>query len=247
MGIMTAGIASIGNRTIKSLLREFISIDKAFQTKRPTNYTVNSIGTRIKEFIWERYQNEYPENKPRPELEFLICGYDKQSPIPAVYRIYYEENMFKMRKNLDDFGIVFGGQMQEIQRIVFGSDYANRCKIVDRNVSLLLKYHELLTRECRSRGENIDLPLPNTYGSELYFFNEAFDLDGFDARWGDFSEQNAIECVDFFINIMVKSQQFSSRLPTVGGDIHVAVLTKDKGFRYISGEELHHGEHLLEL
>jgi len=65
-------------------------------------------------------------------------------------------------------------------------------------------------------------------------------LDGFDANWGDFSEQNAIECVNFFVEIMIKSQQFSSRLPTVGGEVHISLITKNDGFRFISREEYEH-------
>ena len=246
MGIMTAGITSIGNRTIKSLISEFKRTDKAYVGNRlPTNYTVRSVGGRVKQFIWERYSNEYPEDRSKPLLEFLIGGYDKQSPIPSIYRIYMHRN--ELNATIDDFGIVFGGQMQEIQRIVFGTDIDNKYKIIHRSERLLNTYHELLSKHLKDNNTNIQLPKPNVYGNTLYFFNDEYDLDGFDARWGDFSEQNAIECVDFFINIMVKSQQFSSRLPTVGGDVHIALITKEKGFRYISGEELQHGEHFVEL
>ena len=246
MGIMTAGITSIGNRTIRSLISEFKTTDKAFSGIRlPTNYTVRSVGDRIKQFILERYQAEYPEDRIKPSLEFIIGGYDKQSPIPSIYRIYISSN--RLEKAIDDFGIVFGGQMQEIQRIVFGSDIQNKFKMIDRSSYLLHKYHELLSQHLNDSNINVELPKPNTYGNTLHFFNDDYDLDGFDARWGDFSEQNAIQCVDFFINIMIKSQEFSSRLPTVGGDVHISLITKEKGFRYISGEELKHGEHLVEL
>jgi len=67
-----------------------------------------------------------------------------------------------------------------------------------------------------------------------------WDLDGFDANWGDFSEQNAIECVNFFVEIMIKSQQFSDSISTVGGNVHIALITKEKGFRFISREEYEH-------
>jgi hypothetical protein len=246
MGVMVAGITSIGDRTIKSLINEFKGTDKAFAGERlPTNFTTRSIGERIKQFIAKQYSKEYPEDGARPPLEFLIGGYDKQSPIPSIYRIDIHKN--ELKATIKDFGVVFGGQMQEIQRIVFGSDIDNKYKMIDRSASLLSKYHELLSKHLKDNNVTIDLPKPNSYGKTLYFFGDEYDLDGFDARWEDFSEQNAIECVDFFINIMIKSQQFSSSLPTVGGDVHIALVTKEKGFRYISGEELRHGEHFLEL
>jgi hypothetical protein len=142
MGIMIAGITSIGNRTIKSLISEFKRTDKAFIGERlPTNFTTRSIGERIKQFIWKHYSNEYPEDGARPPLEFLIGGYDKQSPIPSIYRIYIHKN--ELKATIKDFGIVFGGQMQEIQRIVFGSDIENKYKMIDRSALLLSTYHEL--------------------------------------------------------------------------------------------------------
>ena len=50
----------------------------------------------------------------------------------------------------------------------------------------------------------------------------------------------AIGCVDFFVDIMIKSQNFSSRLPTVGGEVHIALIIKNDGFRFISREEYEH-------
>ena len=76
-------------------------------------------------------------------------------------------------------------------------------------------------------------------------FSDGWELDGFNANWGDFSEQNAIECVDFFVNIMTKSQQFSEGMPTVGGEVHIALITKVKGFQFIPKEEFNHGGHFI--
>ena len=39
---------------------------------------------------------------------------------------------------------------------------------------------------------------------------------------------------------MIKSQQFSSMLPVVGGDVHISLITKEDGFRFISREEYEH-------
>jgi hypothetical protein len=32
---------------------------------------------------------------------------------------------------------------------------------------------------------------------------------------------------------MIKSQQFSDRLPTVGGDVHLGIITKSEGFKHL--------------
>jgi exosome complex RNA-binding protein Rrp4 len=36
---------------------------------------------------------------------------------------------------------------------------------------------------------------------------------------------------------MIKAQQFSGSIPTVGGDIHIGIITKANGFVWISKEE----------
>ena len=65
---------------------------------------------------------------------------------------------------------------------------------------------------------------------------QRWSFDGFHANWGDFSEQNAIDCVDFFIRIMREAQRFATAMPTVGGDIHIALVSKS-GYKSISKEE----------
>ena len=44
---------------------------------------------------------------------------------------------------------------------------------------------------------------------------------------------------------MIKSQQFSSGMPTVGGDVHIALINRTRGFRFVSKEEYHHQEHYI--
>jgi hypothetical protein len=73
--------------------------------------------------------------------------------------------------------------------------------------------------------------------------SRSFFLPGFSANWGDYSEQNAIDCVAFFIGIMRDAHRFSSRMPTVGGATHVALIRRDDGFKFISREEYRHEDH----
>jgi len=178
-------------------------------------------------------------------LELIIGGYDKQSQIPPIYRILVHDKA--LETTLKDFGVVFGGEMREIGRIVFGTDSHNKFKMVNRTEELLTRYHNLLSDELKKQGAPLELPKPESYKEKLYLFSDEWDLDGFEARFGDFSEQNAIVCVDFFVDIMIKSQQFSSRLPVVGGEKHIAIITRTGGFRFVSEERLVHGVHSIPI
>jgi len=108
-------------------------------------------------------------------------------------------------------------------------------------VELLNRYRDKISEFLKEKNISIKIPkLIEKDKQELGMFSEGWKLDGFNANWGDFSEQNAIECVNFFINIMIKSQQFNEGIPNVGGEVHIALITKTQGFQFISREEYYH-------
>lgn len=241
MGVMTTGIASIGDRTVKSLINEFKTKKLVSSPKRKlTNYTVNSISKKLLKFIHDFYDKEFGKRGVKPSLEIMVCGYDKRKPIPTIFRVYVHKN--SVERSFDEknpFGVAFGGQTQEIQRIVFGTDSDNKISLVMRVDQLFKKYRDLLQEHLKKKKITETLPDCGAFGDELLLFKE-WNFNQFVAVWGDFSEQNAIECVNFFVEIMIKSQQFSASMPTVGGEVHMALITKDKGFRFISREEYIH-------
>ena len=159
MGVMTTGLASIGNFTIKNLINQFKSSDKAFKKgKQQSNYTVKGIAERLLTFINTYYLKEFSD-KQKQYLEFMIGGYDKRKHIPSILRIYVHDN--KIEETIDNFGIVFGGQMMEIQRLVFGTDSTNRIKIIERSKQLFNNYYkksirlESLAMKLYKRGSGI--------------------------------------------------------------------------------------------
>ena len=166
---------------------------------------------------------------------------------PETYRIHFPKKEIKTEFTSPNFGIVFGGQMKEIQRLVFGTDFRNILKIRHRHVELLRKYREKIIEDLQQNNISAQViePTSEALRKELDFWGGGWTLDGFEADWGDFSEQNAIECVDFLIDIMIKSQQFSSGMPTVGGEVHIALITSKDGLRFISREEYVHKGHFV--
>jgi len=241
MGVMTTGIASIGERTLKSIINEFKEIDDAFDKKRKsTNYTVKSISKRLMAFINGFYQKRYKDAPAKPGLELMVGGYDKQKQVPTTYRIFIHKP--KISPDIENtFGISFGGQTEEIQRIVFGTDTHNKINLIRRVEHLFEEYLRYLQAFLKEKGINERLPTFRDF-DDLNLFKD-WGLQEFNSNWGDFSEQNAIECVNFFVEVMIKSQQFSSSLPTVGGEVHIALITKNDGFKFISREEYEHEGH----
>lgn len=240
--VMLTGITSISERTIRSLVKEFQKA-KIKSIEMREDYSVQDIAEQLLDHIVGYYEKEFPEEKDRPGLELILGGYGNSGVIPEVYRIRLPEK--KINRSLEEghFGIVFGGQMTEIQRIVFGTDAANRLKLQERHTDILRKYREKIIEFLKSKNISEEIPeLTKDESKELNLLTDGWDLEGFYANWGDFSEQNAVDCVDFFVNIMIKSQQFSRGMPTVGGEVHVMLITKEE-CRFVSKEEYHHAGH----
>ena len=247
MGAMFTGITSIGNRTIGKMISEFKERDPAFSTDAgPSNYTVRTVGDRLLQSLRQPYASTYTQPHTRPELELIVGGYDHLSYLPSLYRIdVREEEIVEIFSNEAPFGVAFGGQNDWIQRIVFGTDEENQIRLAERSQDLLLEYHRLVSEAVANAGIAFEVPAPDSWGDALNLFTD-WDLLGLDANFADFSEQNAIDCVDFFIEIMIRAQAVSSRLPTVGGDIHISVIRKD-GFRFVSREEWRHRDHSIDI
>jgi hypothetical protein len=242
-GLMTTGIFSIGERTVKSLIAEF----KSRESQLIRQGDISKVANKAYEFINDFYLSLFKDPLYRPELEFILGGYGKGEHIAKIFRINFRSQTIKQEfENMPPDGIVFGGQFKEIARIVFGTDGENKVKINQRHFELLHNYREQIMNQLKLNGvNNIELPAiekDKLLPEEQRMFSNNWDLNHFLANWGDFSEQNAIECVDFFVSIMIKSQQFSFGMPTVGGDTHIALIT-EKRFAFISKEEYRHGNH----
>ncbi len=247
MGVMFSGITSIGNRTIGKMISEFKERDQAFNgDAEQSNYTVRAVGDRLRQFLRQYYASLYPQPQVQPDLELIIGGYNKLSYLPSLRRIDVRaDTIDEIFSDESPFGVAFGGQKDWIQRIVFGTDENNQIRLAQRAQDLLLEYHQRIQDALDNSGVNFEVPRPDSWDDELSLFKN-WDLQGLDAIIDDFSEQNAIDCVDFFIEIMIRAQAVSSQLPTVGGDINIAVIRKD-GFRFVSRQEWRHGDHSIEI
>ena len=247
MGVMFTGITSIGKRTIGKLISEFRQADSAFrEDDHPSNYSVRIVGDRLLQFLRQPYASTFPHPHTRPELELIIGGYDVLSHLPSLCRIDVRgDTIVEVFSSDSPFGIAFGGQKDWIQRIVFGTDENNQVRLANRVQDLLTRYHRRVSDAIAEAGIAFEVPPPDMWGEKFNLFNN-WNLQGLDADIADYSEQNAIDCVDFFIEIMIRAQAVSSRLPTVGGDINVAVVRKD-GFRFVSRQEWRHRNHSIKI
>ena len=239
MGVMFTGVTSIGDRTVKSLIMEFRAKDQAFD-ESVTNYTVKSVADRLLDFLKE-FDDKRLEDSPfaRPsQLELILAGYNKSGPHPDVVKISLGDREVVSQERL---GPMFGGQTREIERIVYGIDFATFSRLEARHHEALQEY-ALATL----KANGVASPNLPKLSQDHRLFDGSFSLAGLGATWDDFSDQNAIDCVSYFIRIMSQAQRFSSRMPTVGGEMSVALIDQESGFRWVSRREYAHEDHRIE-
>jgi hypothetical protein len=160
----------------------------------------------------------------------MLCGYEKSRYVPGVARVYVHNN--KISAPDYDLCIFFGGTTREIQRLLFGIDATNKSRLIKRSSEILGTYHKYIKQYLHNHNIHIEIPAPETYGNELALFNN-FDINSLQMNCATYSEQDAIECAGFLVNVMINSQKFSNQLPSTGGDVQLAIIRKHSGFQFV--------------
>ncbi len=229
MGVMVSGAASIGDRTMKSLINEFKGSDK-ITSLCLSEYTLHDTAAALLDFLSPLYEAMYPSSNG-PDIELMLCGYNKSRFTPGTVRIYVQKKTIAEPDY--DFCIFFGGVTREIQRLLFGIDAVNKNRLRTRNRQVLGTYYDYLTSYLKDKNIDIELPKPEEYGGELSLFHN-LALDSLQMNCATYPEQDAIECAEFLVNVMIKSQKFSNQVPTAGGDVQLAIIRKQSGFRFLN-------------
>ena len=236
VGIMTSGIISIGDTTLKSIIQNL-----AQELTADDSYTIHCIAQQLVDKVQMYYKKEYPDDVSQPEIEFLIGGWEPNGSHPKIYRVNFPSGSIELALN-GSYGIAFGGQFIEIALLVHGTDPLNLRLIEERYKFLLGRF----VNEVQKANQDIILPDLDNFFDKFHIFGlenpddpsneQPWRLEGFNADVGDFSAQNAINCVYWLVELMVRVQEFGDSMPTVGGDIHVAIIDRKDGFEFLSEE-----------
>lgn len=121
--------------------------------------------------------------------------------------------------------------------MVNGIDSSSFWSIRERTAAALSEYHDEMQSKVHALDVSVTVPKPNFWEPKYNLFEiEAGGVTRLNPDVGSLSEQAGIDFVYFLIDMMIKAQQFASEIATVGGKIHVATLTKDAPFRWMSKE-----------
>ena len=241
--LLFAGASRVGNTTIWNLVEKFKA--QAEIADHAAACEMNWLAEKLGEFIEGVYQAEIPDAWMRPTMEVILSGYSANFREPELWRLTLSYDRVTTEFKCDiqnsvkrgDFNVIFGGQYDVIQRVVNGIDWPSYCSLRQRTVDMLNLYHDEMQTQMHSVNAEVNLVKPDFYDQKYSIFGD--DQGGVTRIFSDvgsLSEQAGIDFVYFLIDVMIKAQEFSSSIATVGGRIHVALLTKSRAFRWISKE-----------
>jgi hypothetical protein len=238
-----AGASRIGSTTIWNLVETF----KAQQDvkNRKSTYTMKWLAEKLGAFVDAIYQREIPNAWMRPMMEIILSGYSARHREPELWRLTlsYDRSTTQFKCDIQNpvprgqFNVIFGGQYDVIQRVVNGIDLPSYFSLRQRTVQALDQYHDEMQAQVHAVNPSITIPKPNFWDQKCSIFgNDQGGVTRIFSDVGSLSEQAGIDFVYFLIDVMIKAQEFSSSIATVGGKIHIAMLTKSRPFRWISKE-----------
>lgn len=242
-GVLFSGIAAVNDRSIRDLTESFVETQYDFLNGE---HSMEDVATRLRDHFAVEYKAEYGgpgASFPSPTLDLLVSGYSHDQIKGEVWEVFFgrankEGDVIQMT-GPGVYEVVFGGQYDVAQRVVNGMDNRTRANFKQRIINIGDLYRDKLIQHLKDHGMSVDLPVISDFAADIGVDDMTW-VAGTDLDLANFSEQAAIDFVDFLIDLMIKSQQFSARLQTVGGRIHVALITKRYGFRWLSKEEYTH-------
>ena len=241
--MLFAGTSIIGNTTIWNLVDTF-KADPEVVAKSST-YTVEWLAQKLRVFIEQLYQREIEHEWMRPDMEIMLSGYSSDDRNPEIWKLSFSYKRGDAKFECDvsnpvprgKFNLIFGGQYDVIQRVVNGIDWPSYWSLRERTFKMLDEYHDEMQAKIQAIDPAITVPKPDFWDNKYDIFGD--DQGGVTRIFSDaggLSEQAGIDFVYFLIDVMIKAQEFSSSIATVGGKIHVAMLAKSTKFKWISKE-----------
>lgn len=221
IGAVTWGSGNIGAASMSTLMKDFrqeLIRDESNVRQRHSIEDVAQLARRF--FFEERYQKQYNELQPSPEIGILVAGYSDKASSAEEYELTIQSPDSclgpRLIRQSEECGATWYGQGEPITRLVLG--YSSKLPAVlvdDLNVP-------------QDQIEPVMLLLQQKLQASLV--SPAMPI------------QDAIDLAQFLVEVAVNFARFLPGLPMVGGPIEVAAITKHEGFKWIRRKHYFHGE-----
>ncbi|NQS97486.1 MAG: hypothetical protein HQ591_03445 [candidate division Zixibacteria bacterium] len=211
VGLLTYGIGNIAQRSIESLLNEFMrKYDEIRGNTSENKHKIENITQRLLDFlrgVYKDFFKEIPEEN-MPKLGVLVGGYSPDSVFAEEWEFILPNfDEIKLVRSTDNFGASWRGIVIPFTRLYRGID--------PRTEQLLIK-------------EGVS---PDIVKKAHYAFESPIIFDGMPV-------QDAIDLAKFIIETTIGLSRFEAGPPSCGGPIDIAVILPDKQFKWIQKKEL---------
>ena len=211
IGVLTWGAASIGHRTLESLVREWEHNNNWESVKQyGKSFQIKECAAGLLEHLQKVHQQEF-ENIPkeqRPGVGMAVAGYSKGEFFPEIWRfvVPFDNEIQNQRPDKDDkpdFGASWFGATESIVRLHFGRD-ENAIKIISEKFNI----------------------------SEKEIFESLSPLQ-YPVPFAQMPLQDAIDYANYIINVAIGRYRFVIGPELCGGEIEIAAI-KQNEFNWIS-------------
>lgn len=220
VGVITWGAGSIGLQSTSSVIKDFrkdlnngiVSID--FE-----EYTLEEISGKFKDYVFNKYMNEFNSWQTKPDIGFVIAGYSSNSNVPEEWLFEINNGQcngpLKLREK-EDIGINWYGQPEAITRILNGFSGQVPNVLVNEGIVRPEDIRNVMFKVMESSSANLISP--------------AMPI------------QDAIDLAEFLVDLTEKYVRFAPGSKTVGGPIEIASITLHEGFKWIKRKHYYNRE-----
>ena len=245
VGILTSGLGMIDCRCIEDLIGEFVFSSPPAEEKK---ISVKSVVDQLKPYLGSLYEKEFrtlPDIKAGPKLNLIIGGYSSSEYLGEIYQLTFPSgDISNVNSKEKPYMMMTSGQNDAIERFINGME-TNTAKniigsllnMVNAALSRMEKHtREHILSELKKRGiDAADIPPTPVLGMKEQV---SFKLAKYNIPFNLFSIQNAVDFVVFLIYIVYGRQRFVVGIPTVGGKVKIAYITKHEGFRDLTPQKI---------
>lgn len=205
-GVVSYGAGNIGTRSIESFMYEFNETLSSDPLPTPTG---EAIATRLINFMRSPYDTAFGQLPidQRPVLGFYLAGYSPSRHVGTEWEFVFPKDAQPHQPRLDDqFGSSWRGVSVPFYRLFFGIDP----RLIEA----------LRTQGIPDDVLNVIQQTANQFVSRIAF-------DGMPI-------QDAIGFCKFILETTIGQSTYEVGVPSCGGPLHIAVITRRDGFDWIT-------------
>lgn len=208
IGIVTYGLAAIGQRTAHSFVPE---LEGTLDGKLDSVY---DYAKKISAFYMSQWKQVMPTDYKGPDMTFIVGGFNEGEAHGRVYLINVPRNPEPIENNagLNNFGITWGGQRDVVDKLLMGYDH----KILNTIFEVLKPNKEQvdLVQDLLKKRHQAQIPL------------EAMAI------------QDCVNLARLFISTTIDTQELTIGLRGCGGPIDIAVIQRNKELCFIQRKDV---------